>query len=462
MHRLATLALIGAALAAAGCKQLTPPAPASETPVPPPPQAPSQLGAQITISYADLNAQLSQRIPTHVVDETRPLPLGFKADISIDRGPFMIGGRGNALTVGAPLTVTLTVRPGFNCSFSICRKTITFGGEVAAGSALTVNPDWSVSTRTRTAATVDSCDFTFAGFPVPCKSMTSAILGPIAQSIGPMIDQKLADLSIRAQAEKAWTAASTPVQLSPAPPLWLSLAPSAVMLSPLDNSGSALSVTAGLTAQPQLVLGASPRAATSAPLPDITIVPGTSNQFHARLRTTLELSEANAIAAQRLNGKTFDLDGGGSITIDSAAVSSTGARLVLHVAFAAAKSAGASKLKGSLYLVGTPVYDPRTGMLSVQGFDFDSKTSSMLLNAGAWLLHSALRDKLGAALRFDVGQQVAKQQAALNALLAGRDLTPFARLSGSITGLSLLGTYLTDSAIVTDLSADGSAVVTLH
>ncbi len=255
--RSVTLVWLPLLLLAAACTPSAPPRPPSEAPVPPPPLAPSHFGARVSVGYQDLAALLETRLPPRLIDETKDLGHGFKADVTLDRGPITISGAGSGLALRTNFTFNSRVHG--TCLFVVkCEQSFQASGTISAQSQLALALGWRVTTATSTDFTLSACRLALGPIGLPCINLLDGLLRPKLAQIGPMLDQSVSAFDLRAEMAKAWAGLSAPQRLSADPPLWLSIDPESLTVSPPANANGAISVSAAIDARPQLLLSQDP------------------------------------------------------------------------------------------------------------------------------------------------------------------------------------------------------------
>jgi hypothetical protein len=114
--------------------------------------------------------------------------------------------------------------------------------------------------------------------------------------------------------------------------------------------------------------------------------------------------------------------------------------------------------RGTLYFVGTPIYNPVAQTVVVPDLDFSVESRNVLGRSADWLLHDELRDRIRQAAHFAVGDRVTEIRGKVNTAM-NRDLGKAVRLSGHVESLRPVGVVVTQTAIATLVEADGRAKV---
>jgi hypothetical protein len=270
------------------------------------------------------------------------------------------------------------------------------------------------------------------------------------------LDSKLPGVTAaKGYCESAWNMLQSPIQIDQN--VWLLINPATLSASPLNGSGTTASLTVGIVAHPQIVIGSKPPAGT-VPLPPLGA--GVSgNTFHVALDAELPFTVATEMISNALVGQAYPL-GGHSIKINSAAVYGSGAMAVLQVGIV-------SPFKGTVFFTGKPSFDAVKDILSINDLNYSLETSNVLAKAASWVLHSEFLSLLNNKLNEtpngkpnwgDVSSQVAASRAKLQANL-NQNYGTAVQTTGSITDLNLLGIYSTPTSWKVRLVTDGTLQV---
>jgi hypothetical protein len=254
---------------------------------------------------------------------------------------------------------------------------------------------------------------------------------------------KLTDFKTKGQA--VWSKLFDPIQVSQG--WWLMLRPVSAQIAPLSGSGGTITTAVGVTASPILVASAQPPASTAAPLPPLQIVPPT-NAFHLSMDVELPYNAARSDLAARIVGKRYPLQNGQLwVKITGVDVYGSGATAVLKLDVG-------EDIKGTLFLVGTPTYEPATDVLSVANLDYSLETKNALVHAVSLAQHASIAELIAAEARWSTGRQLTQLKVDLQAAL-NKTYGPVT-LSGAVTGLRVAGVASDADKFTARVVADGT------
>ncbi|MEW5930930.1 MAG: DUF4403 family protein [Gemmatimonadota bacterium] len=309
--------------------------------------------------------------------------------------------------------------------------------------------DWTVEPST-TASPVEAgapCRLTRANVDVSDR-VRNAVQGLLDGAV-PQVDAELREaLVLRPRVEDVWDRLQEPIPAGEG--VFLLFRPEAVALAEPTARGTRMRTSLSVTVRPRVVLGERPET-RALPLPDYSRTTPRAGGFRVSLVAELPYEAANRMLADELVGRVVELRGHRVQVRGVELYPGGGERLALRV-----KVGGDAR--GTLYFVGTPLYNPNSQTVVVPDLDFSVESRNVLGRSADWLLHDELRDRIRAAAHFAVGDRVAEIRDRVNTAM-NRDLGKAVRLSGHVESLRPVGVFVTRTALATLVEADGSARV---
>jgi hypothetical protein len=122
------------------------------------------------------------------------------------------------------------------------------------------------------------------------------------------------------------------------------------------------------------------------------------------------------------------------------------------------KVAFSGKRKGTLFLVGTPVFDSVQQIITFPDLTFDLNTKNALLKSAKWLFNSKITDKLQEFAVFDLKPHLIEVKKSIEKEL-NREISIGIHLKGSIKDVSVGKIYPTNSQLLIRVHADGKMSV---
>jgi hypothetical protein len=420
-----------------------------------PPLENSTISVQLSSSLSQLAGQLESSIPRYP-----PWPLTEDPGHScIQWGvyraqPITVNGIGNALTA----TTTVDYRGGNRCGvagvgYASCGydSDPTKHATIIVSADLTWDPRWYLDAKTQIKVNMDdACTVTFANINV--NNMILSHILPAVNNFNSQLPGKLANVSnIQTKASSLWNTLNAPI--SAGPNAWLIVHPVSFEASNPNVSGNNLSLSAGLVAQPELVIDLkTPPTVVSALPPLQTAAP--TNKFHIALNGFISWDSATDILKKSMLNKEYS---GGllkHIVIKDVNVLGNGNMVLVEL-----KLEG--DINGTIFITGDPKFDAATELVQVPNLDYALETRNVLATVGDWLLHSKLRDDLVSKSQFQLTTRIGDLRAKLQSVL-NQNLSAQVNLNGNVENVSFRGVFLENSGITAQAVADGTANLTLH
>ncbi|MEZ4416665.1 MAG: DUF4403 family protein [Gemmatimonadota bacterium] len=323
---------------------------------------------------------------------------------------------------------------------------------IALSASLSLTEDWTLSARptvedVRGATDLDRdrCRITPLRIDVTDRVLAAAE-GLITDSL-PAIARELADIDVRSKFERWWRTLSEPIELGD--DFWLVMDPRAVRRGLITGDSLTLVATVALVARPHIVMGPRP-AGTDRPLPPLDSAE-VDGGLTVRAIARGDYRVGSRKLTEELAGVELE-DAGRLLRIRSISVSGIGGgRVALAVDLEGA-------VRGRVFLVGRPVFDPESMEVRVPDLEFDVATRDLLVGSLEWLAKPALVEILRARGRWQVDDLVDFARDQLDRGLNHR-LGDDAWLRGGVDDVAILGVYATRANLFVHVAARAHATL---
>jgi hypothetical protein len=333
-------------------------------------------------------------------------------------------------------------------------KDTEFSIRIRLISKIGIASNWKIKSETY----VDSYDWIsdpnvrVAGINIPIKSMASRLLNKNFDKITEAIDEQVADnIELKKNAELAWNIARQPVLLSKEFDTWLSIVPTAVVMTPLLARNNVLRSTIGIKGYTQTITSATkPVVPATSKLPDLQIVSKVPEDFKVGLISVVSYAEAARLATAKFAGEKFTFLGGQyKVEVTSIDMYGQNEKLVI-------KAGLKGSINGDIYLKGIPHYDPATQQLSLKDLDYDLDTKNSIVKTAGWLLQGQFSRMMERKMIFPVGEQIGDAKKTIQKALSNLKVTDGVILKGSLTDISPDKVYLTPEHLYAVVFAHGN------
>ena len=460
------VALVAALLLAAcgGTRVDVPPPDAAASARALPEPAPSVVHLPLTLSLDSLVPKAETLVPRGDSNEDEWHPLGSFPVVGTlyvkemwERGPLRMRMTGERLEVSTVVRYRARIAeracvPVAGCRWVPLAQCGHDGPmpslEVGLATTVAWRPDWTVEPRTAASPVTAGVRCRLTRARVDVTDRVRQLVQKELDRAAPRLDAEIADaIQLRRRVESVWADLQEPIRADSG--VYLVLRPESVAVAlPPRADGATLSTTVTVRLRPRVMVGERP-AVDTLPLPDFRdALPG--DGFRIALMAELPYRAANELLNDELAGKAFEVQGR-TVRVKGVRAYGSGERLVLAVRVG-------GDARGTLYLVGTPRYDPAAQVVTVPDLDFSVETRSVVAETAEWLLRSRLRERLRERARFAVGAHVEEIRRDV-AEAMNRRLSRGVQLSGGVDSLRAVGVTVTPSSRVAVVEAGGHARV---
>jgi len=307
---------------------------------------------------------------------------------------------------------------------------------------VTLNPDWSLTTKTVTDSYewISSPTVNIAGYNMPITFVADAILkanqGKISSEVDDAIKSKL---DIKSMISTPWKMIQKPYKISDEYKMWLKITPVQVFSQPLLSKNNKIKNTIGFKTMTETFIGNEPPYKVSSTPPQITIQNKVDEGFEINVLSDIPITEANELARKYLLGKTFE-NGGKKITINELRLFGGDGKIVVETDVT-------GSIKGKLYFTGVPYYNAADSTIRVKDFNFEIHTKNALLKSANWLMHASFVNMIEKRMMFPIGSNIIESRKMIQTSLAGYDLGMGTKMKGNLDDLFVDGIMLTRESI---------------
>lgn len=239
------------------------------------------------------------------------------------------------------------------------------------------------------------------------------------------IDKEIGSIDLHPEMEKIWNSLSSETNLNGYGFLYLN--PRNISLSDIRYKGDTAYFNTVLSAKPLITLHHKDILETRA-------LPNLSNHepkegFDITMDISATYDSLGALLTREINGTKMDFKGKEIIFGEIGIYGASGNQLTISVEFS-------GKKKGTLYLVGTPVFDAENQFISFPDIAFDIKTRSALLKSAKWLFDKRITEKIRLASALDLKPYLNSFKKTLSENLNG-ELTTGVFMTGKVKEIKI-------------------------
>lgn len=421
----------------------------------------SYVDVPVTVDLKKYFVQAENSVPTKYTDKQQPCE-GLRYQYVFTRTPFTITGANNV--------VNLNFIGSYGFSVSYCAKCATFpgsgetpivpvvsaqcgwGGEtprrmqISYQSTISVTPDYHLKSKTilfPAPKPLDRCNVVMGAIDVTDR-LIQYISGPL-NDLGKQVDARIASYNIKPMVQEIWQNLATETKAGDMG--YVSINPESVHLSNFSLNGSLLSFSVGLSAKPVFTTVSNPQPVK--PMPNLSAYTP-SKGFNVYLDLVEGYDHLTRIINQQVVGQSADVVGK-KFVVNNTKVWGIGNQIVLQVDFGGSST-------GTIYLVGTPTYDPVTHELTFPDLTFDLQTKARMLKTAQWLFNSKITDMVRQRATYNFTKLLADNKIELQKELS-RDMGNGVRSDVIIKNLDIHAIYPTQDKLVIRTLSNGQIKV---
>ncbi len=420
-HHIICVALL---LSLAACGFEAPPP--KRTPPPPVPKAPlSTLAATLVVPATAIVDALNDKTRTEIANiKDEPVDCAIakcRLDLVATRtGPITGHAAEGRLSFVVPLAATAQLE--LKTPLFKTKADSSATGQVQSDVSISLGPDWRVRTDTRGLVELSQAQFKMGPVTTSFADIWNRNQATLSPPLFKMLDHYVASsIKIKPQAERLWLKAQRPIRIGKSPTAWLLLEPERVRVSQLATHDNAVIVSLGVDVRARIVVADKPPAAPlDRAIPPPAPLGAPSDRFAVVVPVLLPYGEAAKLAMQRLAGTPLKI-AGARLRFEKLEIAPSSRDVVVVARFCVSQGwdpFGWFDSCGEGYLRGTPQFDSRTDMIRIANMHYDIGTEGMILGAMRMLTGDALSKALEAKLVFNVGRDIGRIDAELEAALA--------------------------------------------
>ncbi len=327
---------------------------------------------------------------------------------------------------------------------------------VTLSTPLHLDSDWTLGTEIDVAVLEplsggerDRCRMT--QFQVDLTDWLMLLAREMLEDLTSELDRQVAEVDVRQALEEHWLELHQPLPVADG--FWLELDPEGVRRGQLRIGSErgevpVLHLPLELQVRPRLTTSPPPPQDLSV-LPELAEGPVDGERFRIVAESRLSYAVLSDLLAAELQGRQFS-QRGRTVRIQEVEVRGLGdGRLLMELDVE-------GDVRGRLFLVGTPVYDPEANEIHLPDLEVHVATRNLLAQVAAWALRTGLVGDLRTRTRWPL-QETLSQVALVVGTSLDRQLGPDAWLFGKVAELEVNALQAARDVLVVRVEVEGSA-----
>lgn len=416
---------------------------------------------------SSINVPIKINLQPYLKDAEKSLPMNFKGkeencsgvsySYNFFRAPIQFEGKGNYLyyEIDGKYSLKLNYCPQCTTIFDstgnciIPRVYVSCGvGEpmrkvtVGYTTRFRLTPDLKFKTTTelRKFETVDPCEVSMFNYDATNRLRKELL--SVLRDLEDVIDQEISSIEIRPEIESVWQALSEQTSLGKYG--YLNISPQSISLGEIQFDKDHAFIELNLSVKP--IVTSYPIITNPSKLPLLS-EHKRSKGFDINLDIVSTYDSLSSILKSELSGKKIMIKKNEVIFGDIQIEGSSKDQLIMKVPFD-------GKRKGTLYLTGTPKFDPIEQLISFPDLQFDLETKNKLLRSAKWLFNSKITDMLRKYSTFDLKPQLIDMKETVQKEI-NREIQKGIEMNGIIESISIQGIYPNSDKLIIRVNSKG-------
>lgn len=413
-----------------------------------------------------LNAQYAERYYTDDLYENNNAD---QLKITVfKREPLVIQAIENNILANVPMRIEGSYQfasklLGMNVSH---QQPFSFNVTVNLQTLPTFDKDWNLKLNSKANIRWDDLpNFAVIGVQVDFQKMFGKIIQGRIDKLTAQLDEEITRaVNLRKLVSDNWKQITQPFSLDKKTNSWLVIKPRNVFYTQLQGYDSLAKINLGLYSVIEVVSGYKPTTDSSTTLPILYQTNKIDDKVNLILNTEIKFEQINKIIQEQIAGKPIKLEAKEYvIDILDAQVFAHGDKIMIGVQVNGKLNKGliSKKIKGIIYLEGTPIYNSNKQSITIKDIDLNVKTKDVLLKSASWLANSKLfKNSIANKLEFSIANQLTQAKKLANEAV-NKQYSKSLQLSGVVTEIAPTQVYITPNAIRVNIKATGNVGVEL-
>jgi len=318
--------------------------------------------------------------------------------------------------------------------------------EMSYLTSLGLSKDYRLTSKTmlKAFAIKDPCEITFLNYDVTDRVQTE--IEKELKTLQKSIDKDIEATDIRSKIQDAWKELQKPISLG---------SYGILQINPISFSATPLTYK-GKTAKFSLSLFFSPMISSDQKeMPYVPLMPMGNEKredgFEIMADVAARYDSLTSILTRAFKDHVISVKGKRVVVRNIKIMGSQSNKLILRLNFDGFR-------KGTLYLVGRPVMNLETQVLSLTEVDFDIKTKALLLKSAEWLLGNKIKNEIEQEAKIDMSEKLNSLRNTLEDKLNG-ELVSGINIKSRFDELRVSDVLLSDTHLYVRANLTGSLTV---
>lgn len=360
--------------------------------------------------------------------------------------PIKIWAKENKITIKLPLDLT--------GSYTQLGAVVDFKGTLNVNytTAITLEDNWKLKTVTKSNGYewIKSPKIDLVLFDLPVTWIVDAVLSGQNDFINKSIDDAVKEfVDLKELSKPAFLALAEPMNVSETYQTWFKVTPIEALFTQLHAVDNIVKISFGLKAYTETFIGPKPEMANISKGVPMKVVKELSEDFSLGVVAVMPYIIISEILTKEFVTSGYEYrEGKRYVKFTKMSIYGQNNKMIIEVGLD-------GSVKGTIYLVGIPYYDPNSRCIRMKEVDFEVDSKQKILKAAGWLAHGKLCKTLQDNMVFNIGQEMDLAKKDAQTYLTNYQPIKGVTINGKLDKVETSDVYLIQDAIVTLIKVKG-------
>lgn len=235
---------------------------------------------------------------------------------------------------------------------------------------------------------------------------------------------------------------------------WVSIKPLEIYSTDAQLMTDKVLLNLGLKCSIQTLIGEKPKNIINWDKVAVTRVSKIQNSFTGNIAAISSYTSASRVITNNFKGQTFG-EGSKKITVNQVDLWQKNNNLIIALNMS-------GTINGTIYLSGTPKYNPQTQEIYFENLDYVLDTKNVLHKSGSWLLNGMILRKMQENCKYKITEDIENGKKAAASFLTNYSPMTGVFINGKLENLEFEKFELTPNAIISFIKANGNVNVKIN
>lgn len=325
---------------------------------------------------------------------------------------------------------------------------------VSTSTQLLIDNNWNIKSTTASDFTLTQAPgINVLGYKMSFAGIIRDKLKGQLPKLNKLLDEKISTTyNLHNEMLKYWQKLKSPVLLAEQPAkTWGIFEPTSFNMAPMKSIDSKnIQLNLAMQSYLQSYLGDNAPQPKNGDLIPLKNVPSTNDNFDLHLPIGVDMTQLRQMVEKEVVGNIYPIPNTKrQVLVNGMDMYGLGNTMVVKLSIVS------KKIKGDLFVLGTPKFNKETRVVTVENLSFDLQTSNILAKKAAWLASKLFLGTIEKKIRYEAGKQVDDAKTKLQDVLDNIKIDDRVKLAAKVKDLSVDNVRVEGNALYLDCDITG-------